>query len=99
MTKQMIWAEVSELSLYALEGTVHEAIAKLQSIAEEYPTARLDKQADYDGNAYLSIRCQRLETDKEEVKRMEQEAHTAQWQAHRDKQEYERLKKLYETGA
>ena len=103
MTKKMIWVEAYSHSPGWLNGTLADALEKIQNEINEYgPDAVFDYDAnfhyDYDSSPspQLSIRIQREETDEEYAKRV---AYENKWKAdvaERDRIEYERLKKQFE---
>lgn len=103
MAKKMIWGEVTSDSPSWLDGTLGEALKRIQYYINKYGS---DARIDYNGDFYypyesspspkISILIHREETDAEYAKRTAYEAKWQAEQAERDRVQYERLKKQFE---
>jgi 4-alpha-glucanotransferase len=96
MERKKVRQKVTSLTC-DLDGTIEDAVKKLQEYAEMYPGAKVSYEDDsipYDPNERMAfcIYVSRDETDEEMAKRVEQEA---KWKAEQEASElrqYERLK-------
>lgn len=102
MTKKEISVEVSQISLYDMEGDIDSVISHLANAKETYgklegiTKIHLIKSCHpYSDTEYLSVQGYRIETDKEYEKRMAEEKQYKERQDARDAAEFERLQKKF----
>lgn len=90
--RQKVWREKVTLDLNY--DTLDQAIKTLKGHRDEYGgDARIElRDYAYEDRQYLAVMVQEDETDREMLRRIQQEEQHEAWQAERDRKEFERLK-------
>ena len=101
--KLMVTKEATTVSTYDFEGKLDSVIERLNAYRAEYgPTARLDFSSHgfiyYCDSPGYAIYIDREETEEECEKRILDEQHTKNSRETHERQEFERLKKKFETN-
>jgi hypothetical protein len=96
MTKQMVWAEVSH---FEPEGTIKEVLDTINGYMDLYgEDCRIEhRKMMWEDEWYYAVEVQKLETEGQYQFRLAHEAEMKTRQTERDKQEFARLKAIYDN--